>query len=107
MKKFLISFVQNGVKCYDNDFLNIYDENRLEILNYCKSTGEERERFLLVEAKYIFLRVSTKSSHPVSLIFNFIDFETTTTFRPAEITTTPAISTDKRPAKGNVLSNRK
>jgi hypothetical protein len=95
-KKFLISFVQNGVKCADNDFLNIYDENRVELLNYCKGIGSE-DRFLLVEAKYIFLRVSTRSNHPINLVFNFIDFETSSTFKPIDTTTTStpsAISPD-------------
>ena len=101
LKKFLISFVQNGVKCNENDFLNIYDENRIEILNYCKGIGSE-DRFLLVEAKYIFLRVSTRSNHPINLVFNFIDFETSSTFKPVDTTTSApfAISTEnKKPPK--------
>jgi hypothetical protein len=99
LQKFLISFVQNGIKCLEDDILIIYDENRNQIFDFCTSGNLN---YLLVEGKFVFIRVATTAAHQVLLVFNFVNFETPSTFIPP--TNSLTNSAEKKPLIGDCPS---
>lgn len=106
-KKYLITIVKTDLNCDENDKLTIYNEERKEALfNYCSSKigiKTSTKSYLLINEKYIFLRLSTLSARKISVMFNYAYFESTSTTLSTTNLFFPS-TTYRIPGKGELIS---
>ena len=85
----LIHFSIVSIDCANGDNLLVNSEDRTSVLyNYCKPLPNQSV-FLLIEARYIFISLSTGSSRTLSASFKYYIIETTTSMVHTAVSETP------------------
>lgn len=86
-----MTFEKIEVNCEENDVLAVFNEDRsFKIFDYCSSLKNDSMagNFVIAKAKYLLLRLETKSQRVLSTVFDlfFLDDPNIPTVEPSEPT---------------------
>jgi hypothetical protein len=98
----LVHFSTVSIDCANGDNLLVNSEDRTSVLyNYCKPLPNQSV-FLLVEARYIFISLSTGSSRTLSASFKYYIIETTTSMVQTAVSEVPITTTSSTIISGAI-----